>query len=153
LETERVIKVDPCGLFVDPEYPYLGASPDGLVGDDYIVEVKCPASAQAYTPEEAVAQKKINYLIYINGSLQLKLDHNYMYQIQGQLHITRRKYCYFVVWTPKGMFMQIIERDDVFWSSKMIDKLSRFYLNCLLPEIVDSRRDRKRPTRDPDYIV
>ncbi|KAJ8880883.1 hypothetical protein PR048_017356 [Dryococelus australis] len=33
-----------CGLFIRPEYPFLGASHDGLVGDDTIVEVKCRPS-------------------------------------------------------------------------------------------------------------
>lgn len=35
-------KVNPCGLFLDPEVPGIAASPDGLIEDDYIVEIKCP---------------------------------------------------------------------------------------------------------------
>ena len=34
--------VTQCGIFVCHEIPYLGASPDGLVSDEGIVEVKCP---------------------------------------------------------------------------------------------------------------
>lgn len=34
--------------------------------------------------------------------LILKKNHSYYFQIQGQLHITQRNLCYFVVWTPKG---------------------------------------------------
>lgn len=36
------IKTQKCGLFVPFDRPYLGASPDAIVGDDGIVEVKCP---------------------------------------------------------------------------------------------------------------
>ena len=35
-------KVEPCGLFVDVEKSFLAASPDGLVGEEAVVEVKCP---------------------------------------------------------------------------------------------------------------
>lgn len=36
------IKTQKCGLFVPFDRPYLGASPDAIVGDDGIVDVKCP---------------------------------------------------------------------------------------------------------------
>ena len=34
--------------------------------------------------------------------ITLKKTDNYYYQVQAQLNITERNYCYFVVWTPKG---------------------------------------------------
>ncbi|XP_060874058.1 uncharacterized protein LOC132947838 [Metopolophium dirhodum] len=43
----------------DSENPYLGATPDGLIGSDGIVEVKCPLSAEHLTPEEGIKQKKV----------------------------------------------------------------------------------------------
>ncbi|KAK4876550.1 hypothetical protein RN001_009056 [Aquatica leii] len=33
--------VKKCGLFIDREYPFLGASPDGLIDEDGLIEVKC----------------------------------------------------------------------------------------------------------------
>lgn len=83
----------------------MAASPDGLVGDDCIIEIKCPFSIRDYTPENAYEEKKIKYLEKKNEKLVLKKNHDYFYQIQGQLHITQKKYCYFVVWTPKGKFI------------------------------------------------
>lgn len=36
------VTVQPCGIFVDLDHPYLGASPDGVITDqDGLVEVKC----------------------------------------------------------------------------------------------------------------
>ena len=35
-------KVKPCGLFVCDSRPSLGASPDGLLGKNSLIEVKCP---------------------------------------------------------------------------------------------------------------
>lgn len=32
-------------------------------------------------------------------------------------------------------------------------KLLKFYYDCLLPELVDPRRTRNKPIRDPDYVI
>lgn len=91
------------GLIVDYHMPYLAASPDGLVGNDSLVEIKCPYEAVNMTPQEAIRGKKIRYCRIINGRLHLKRNSNYFYQIQGQMHISSKSYGYFCVWTPKGM--------------------------------------------------
>ncbi|KAF0701150.1 Exonuclease, partial [Aphis craccivora] len=98
-----------CGIFVDSENPYLGATPDGLIGSDGIVEVKCPSSAEHLTPEE--------------------------------------------VWTPRGIIIEKIERDEDLWKSCMVEKLKYFYLNCILPELADSRFLRSMPIRNPQKIL
>lgn len=58
LSRQENIEIRPCGLFIDPQIPYLGATPDGLLGEDGIVEVKCPISAYKTGLEEAIAKKK-----------------------------------------------------------------------------------------------
>ncbi|GFV58875.1 yqaJ domain-containing protein [Trichonephila clavipes] len=46
-EREYSTEVKICGLFVDKDKPFfLCASPDGLVGDDGLIEIKCPYSAR-----------------------------------------------------------------------------------------------------------
>ncbi|VVC39032.1 Restriction endonuclease type II-like,YqaJ viral recombinase,Exonuclease, phage-type/RecB, C- [Cinara cedri] len=37
-------KIEPAGLFIHTKLNYLAASPDGLIGKDAIVEIKCPQS-------------------------------------------------------------------------------------------------------------
>lgn len=83
----------------------MAASPDGLIDKDGIVEIKCPASIKDMTPEEAFENKKLNFMSLKNGILKLKTTHNYYFQVQGQLEISERNYCYFVVWTPKGIVL------------------------------------------------
>lgn len=143
-----------CGLFIDAEIPYIGASPDGLIDDDGIVEVKCPHSAKDMPPEAAIQQ--IPHLKSIfdkrNNELMNK-NHVYYYQVQGQLHVTNRKYCIFGLWTTVGIKYVKVLKDDEFWTSKMEPFLTRFYLQCLLPEIIDSRRNRSMPIREPEYVV
>lgn len=67
--------------------------------------------------------------------------------------ISKKKCCLFVLWTPKGIKIEKINRDDSFWESKMKKKLTDFYFNCLLPEIIDSRHKRSLSIRDPAYIL
>lgn len=40
-EEQQQVEVQPCGLFIDTEYPFLASSPDGIVNDDILIEVKC----------------------------------------------------------------------------------------------------------------
>ena len=49
LESELALMVEKCGLIVHPEYDWLAASPDGLVGNDMVVEVKAPYSQRLFS--------------------------------------------------------------------------------------------------------
>lgn len=54
--------IEKCGLFIDRNIDYLGASPDGTIKNQGIVDVKCPYSARELTPEDGIRQKK-NYIL------------------------------------------------------------------------------------------
>lgn len=155
IESALNINIKRCGLFIDSEIPFLGASPDGLIKDDGIVEIKCPFAARFLTPKDAIAANVSNLRsLYKNeDDEEMKRNHIYYYQIQGQLHITQRQYCIFALWTPLGLKMEGIVRDDVFWTENMVCKLVRFYDDCVLPELLDPRRERNMPIRDPEYII
>ena len=66
----------------------LGTSPDGLVGETDIIEVKCPFHWKDHTVEEAVQEKSFYHNQEEGGAYRLKEDHHYWYQVQGQLHIS-----------------------------------------------------------------
>ncbi|KAG8233224.1 hypothetical protein J437_LFUL012429 [Ladona fulva] len=149
---ESNIKVTPAGLFIDEDKPYLAATPDGLIGEDGVVEIKCPYSLEKMSPAEGIASGRIEYCIMKDGHLILKKNHDYMYQIQGQLHITRRKFCIFALWSPKGMLTQTIEKDGSFWSNSMESKLEKFYMECLLPEIIERRYPRGLTIKEPNRV-
>lgn len=106
LEEKLMKKIQPAGLFVDINVPFFAASPDGIIDDDSLVEIKCPASAKDFTPEDAIINKEIKSCSIKNDQLFLKRNDNYYYQIQGQLHISQKNYCYFCIWTPKGEYLQ-----------------------------------------------
>ncbi|XP_025205740.1 uncharacterized protein LOC112602040 [Melanaphis sacchari] len=57
-------KVKKCGLLIDMQIPYLAASPDGIIGDTAIIEVKCPYAAKDTENEfEAVSTGKVCFLL------------------------------------------------------------------------------------------
>ncbi|XP_050528291.1 uncharacterized protein LOC126898366 [Daktulosphaira vitifoliae] len=125
------------GLFVDKEYAFLAVSPDGLIENTAIIEIKCPYVARSTeNAVEAVQQKLLPYCVIKNNKIELKKEHKYYYQVMGQMRITGREICYFIIYTPIWINVQVIKYDHEFWITKMEEKLKIFYLECLLPEIV-----------------
>lgn len=153
LQNKLKIDVKHCGLFISEEFFFLGATPDGLIGDSGLVEIKCPWSAREMTPDEGIAEKKITVWKLQDGSPVLNTQHKWYYQIQGQLAVTNRSYCVFCVWTPLGIRTETILRDHSFWGEKMFPFLEKFYYFCYLPELVDSRLARNMTVKEPDYIM
>ena len=116
---------------------------DGLVGDDGVLEVKCPAS-QAWrnsTPSDCCDDPNFYCALNEKGDPTLKKTHKYYYQFQGQMAISSRKWCDFVVWTLKGINIERIEFDEDFWNEIAV-KLDKFYLQAVLPELFSSRVKR-----------
>ena len=146
--------IQPCGLFIDYENSCLGASPDGLIDENGLIEIKCPLSAEHLTPEEAIETlSPLKGIFNKKNRHEMNRNHRFYYQIQGQLNITRREYCIFAIWTPKSIKITHVIKDIAFWNNKMLPALLRFYYECMLPEILDSRHNRHMPIRNPNYIV
>lgn len=129
-ETLHGVKVDRCGLFISHTHPFIAASPDGLLQNEAVIEVKCPYIARY----QAISVTTVPYLYECDGELKLKKKHNYYTQIQGQLFCTNRKYCKLVIYTFVDMVEIGIERDEDF-IEEMILKLKSFYEEYLMPDI------------------
>ena len=156
LEKELKVKVDPAGLCIinDVDKPYFAASLDGKIGNDGAVEYKSPYSAKDCTPLQAIKSiPRIRNIFDKIDSNKLNTNHDFYYQIQGQMHITGRQYCIFVLYTPKGIKWVRVEYDKKFWDEKMEPKLSKFYMDSLLPEIVNPRIHRNMDIREPTYVI
>ena len=87
------------GFIIHPDIPDAGASPDGLVGDDGMLEIKCPNTAT-----------------HINTLRTKKIDKKYIIQMQWQLCCANRDWCDFVSYDPRlpaplNMFKKRVERD------------------------------------------
>lgn len=85
---------------------FIGVSPDGLISDDGLIEIKCP-----------------NDSIYFKLLLNDNIKPEYIAQMQMQMYITDRQYCYFVSYNPnfeKSLYIKKINRDE-----EMIEKLKK----------------------------
>jgi len=95
----RDVDVVQVGLVRHPRIKGTHASPDGLVGDDGLVEIKCPASS---THIETL----------LGGTVPAK----YLCQVQWQMACTGRAWCDFVSFDPRlppemRLFVRKVERD------------------------------------------
>lgn len=78
-EENKYVLVQRTGFWLHPTIKWLGVSPDRLVGDDGLIEVKCPNST--------------THLDYLMTN---KIPAEYVKQIQCQLWVTGRQWCDFV---------------------------------------------------------
>ncbi|KAJ8889494.1 hypothetical protein PR048_008993 [Dryococelus australis] len=125
---------------------------DGLACEDAIMEVKCPLSADKYEVRKMLSIMA-SYCPVVNRKVLLERGSNYYYQVQGQLYITGRKNCYFMVYTSRWMTYEITENDE-FWSNRRAQSL--FYKECLLEELVNPQFTKmfvKADIQDPIYIT
>lgn len=72
------------GFITHPDYPFAGASPDGLVGNEGGLEMKCPKDSRIHLER------------YMNG-----VPDEYLPQIQGGMWVTGRKWWDFASYDPR----------------------------------------------------
>lgn len=127
------VNVKKCGLILMKSNPFLGATPDGLIGDETVLEVKCPWNQR----NSGISATSIPYLYEdVNKRLYLNPTHSYNYQIQGQLMVTGRKYATLLVYTFEEWLLIDIPRNDIF-ISEMLKKLKIFYQDYFKPALLD----------------
>lgn len=134
----QAVHTHDCGLVVNPEFPFLGATPDATVcqGPEFgLLEIKCPYSAREMTIDEAVAQRKISWLSWSHETgWTICRESSYHYQIQGQLLISGAPWCDLAIYTKKD-FKSVRVYADVSLMEDMLKHLSSFYHVFCLPYI------------------
>ena len=109
LELETGLEVQKCGFF--PYEDWLGASPDGLIGDDTILEFKCP-----YGIRNKPAPVPFKWL-----------DQTHYYgQIQIEMLASGRTKAIFAQWTPNGEYVEHVTQDQS-WLDENMPRLREFY--------------------------
>jgi putative phage-type endonuclease len=102
------VQIESVGFIVHPTIADSGASPDGYVAADGMVEIKCPLTAT-----------------HIETLLSSTIASKYIFQMQWQMACTGRQWCDFVSFDPRmppsmQLFCKRIERD-----AKQIETLER----------------------------
>jgi putative phage-type endonuclease len=101
-EVAQNVLVDQVGFVPHPRILMAGASPDGLVGDNGLLEIKCPNTAT-----------------HIDTLLSETVPGKYNTQMQFQMACTDREWCDFVSFdnrlpTELQLFVKRVPRDNVF---------------------------------------
>ncbi|KAH7980229.1 hypothetical protein HPB49_013951 [Dermacentor silvarum] len=143
------VTVKATGLHIHQHYPFLAASPDGIVcsaSGEGLLEVKCPFSKRGMTAEEACLDRTFCCKL-VDGEPQLKVSHAYYYQVQGLLAVTGHKWCDFVIYTEHttpghDLHVHRIDFDEEFWKTFMLPGLLYFYERALIPEVLTERIKR-----------
>ena len=96
-EFERGVQIQDGGFFTDDNQRY-GASPDGLIGDDGLVEFKNPESPKvhlaALNDDLEYSAKHHYWTAHVNNGSELTgFIRDHWAQSQGQLYVTERVWC------------------------------------------------------------
>jgi putative phage-type endonuclease len=94
------VDVQQVGIVPHPTIAGTHASPDGLVGEDGLIEIKCPNTAS-----------------HVETLLGDDIAGKYITQMQWQMACTGRKWCDFVSFDPRlpetmALFVKRVNRDD-----------------------------------------
>ena len=96
------------------------------------MEIKCPETKFEVTPLDACSDPAF-YLEDMDGVPTLKKSHGYYDQVQGQLGITKAKWCDFVVYTDKELSIERLTLNKIHWT-ELKQRLTHFYFEYFLPE-------------------
>jgi putative phage-type endonuclease len=101
-EVAQNVLVDEVGFVPHPSIIMAGASPDGLVGDDGLLEIKCPNTAT-----------------HIETLLSQTVPNKYNTQMQFQMACTGRLWCDFVSFDNRlpselQLFVKRVPRDNMY---------------------------------------
>ena len=117
-EAKTDVLVDEVGFILHPTIAGCGASPDGLVGDNGLVEIKCPNTNTALEAWLKWADEKN------------PVASKYNVQMQMQMACTKRKWCDYVIYDPRmpekaQLLVVRVDRDDAFIAEMELE-ITRF---------------------------
>jgi len=122
-ELSKDVLVEEVGFVSHPTIENAGASPDGLVGEFGLVEIKCPNTAT-----------------HIQTLLDQKIPEKYIIQMQWQMACTKREWCDFVSFDPRmgdglqlfirrveyhPMYVAELEKEVIYFLMDVEDKINR----------------------------
>lgn len=102
---------EPCGFFVHPDHDWLGATPDGLIEDHGLIEVKCPFGLRNKPEPEFKSAKD---------------QPHYYAQMQVEMACAGRHWVDFYQWAKAGDCIERVDFDHEWWAENL-PKLRAFY--------------------------
>jgi putative phage-type endonuclease len=124
-EFEYGVEVTTTGFIEHPTLPYTGGSPDGLIGADGIVEIKCPNTAT-----------------HIETLRTQTVPKGYYAQIQWNIECAGRSWGKYISYDPRlqdprlTLFVKHIEHDQVFIEAALSEvKAAEREVNQIIDEL------------------
>lgn len=144
-QMEKIHKNFKCktvGLILDPNCAFFAASPNALCScsccGEYLVEIKCPfVLSQKNSSIEHLLRMEEPFMEVVNGTYCLKKDHDYYYESQMQMALSKHKFLYFYIWSPRFRIMNKIYFNSLFWSENSVRAL-KFAKEVLTIELMNS---------------
>lgn len=102
-----------------------------------LLEVKCSETKFLVTPLDACSDASFCSEI-IAGNCKLKVTHPYYVQIQGQMGITGAEWCDFVIFTIKGISIERVLFDPMYWQELEGKLLYYYYEHFITFAIVEA---------------
>lgn len=128
--------VTPTGFTLHSDYPYLGASADGMTSGNTVLEIKCPYSGRDKTIAQLVASGYKHLQFNSENKLCMNVASHYYSQVQGEMAIKKVNMCHFIVWTPLDMAVIEVPFDDNYWHNTLLPALRAFYESRILPKLM-----------------
>ena len=132
-EADKGVFVDEVGLILHPAEIDFAASPDGLVGNDGLVEIKCPNTA--------------THVEFLQSG---KIDNRYILQMYAQMLCTGRRWCDFVSFDdrlPEKLSFKCVRLDlDEGKASEILVEIKSF-----LSDLDDLERSLREMMNEAEY--
>lgn len=103
------------GFWVHDDLPWLGASTDGLIGADGVVEIKCP------------------------GVIPTEIPVQHDFQMLVEMACTNRNWCDYFAWSQEGEFCRRVLR-DCDREREVLFLLEDFFMQYIAKDIAPPRR-------------
>lgn len=119
-EQGQHVFVERVGFVQHKTLDWVGSSPDGLVGEHGIVEVKCPWNSMHHLMTIINASKTLAAALSLSNDMPLvAVPEEHLPQIQGNLWVLERQWADFVSFDPRmpphlQLYVARVERDEAF---------------------------------------
>lgn len=117
-----------------PLEDWSGASPDGYVGENGLVEIKCPFGLRKDTNPDFKS---------------IEDQPHYYAKIQLQMFVTGRSWCDFYQWSPNGQMLEVVKYDGG-WLNQNLPKLKAFWWKAKEADPADFEGPKRKVIDTPE---
>lgn len=137
--------ISECGIFLNSDYPYMAATPDAIGScmccGKFSIEIKCPfrlgnrSNLDDQLSISDLAGKPNSFIRFRGDQIELDPDHEYFYQVQAQIFLTKVDFGLFVVWSKRECLILKIDKNIEFWK-RCAERSRLYFTNIIMPELL-----------------